>query len=358
MAAPSAPVPSRRSSSKVLRDSDLAGVGPPVSAGARPLRRARARTGAARPARGSGGSGAGLAWRRFFRHIVASALYFENWQLAIDSQIPRRADLESTPVQHFWSLSVEEQFYLVWPLLLIAAFAVAARAGVGGRRTAFALLALVSAASFAHSVLLTGVDANLAYFGTFARTWEFGVGGLLALVPLPRHPRSDPVLAAAGFVGIALIAVPIASFRSPELFPGLVVLLPVAGTALVIAGGMPTARWAPTRLAALGPVQWLGDVSYSLYLWHWPVFMFVPYVTGMPSPPWAMVLLVLLSLAVAGLSKRCIEDPFRAGRGAVAARPRLALGGVATAVAIVVGAGVAAPAIAAERITACEAPGR
>lgn len=298
-------------------------------------------------------------WRRFFRHIVASALYFENLQLAIDSQIPRHADLESTPVQHFWSLSVEEQFYLAWPLLLIAAFAFAARTGAGGRRVAFALLALVSVASFVQSMVLTAVDANLAYFGTLARVWEFGVGGLLALLRPPRRRWSEGSLAAASLAGLALIAVPIATFRSPEAFPGAAVLLPVVGTALVIAAGMPAVRWSPTRLAALPPVQWLGDVSYSLYLWHWPIFMLVPFLTGAPSPPWAMVLLVAGALAVAALSKRWIEDPFRTARGRVTARPALALGGVATAVALVVGAGVAAPAIAAEqRDAACEASGR
>jgi peptidoglycan/LPS O-acetylase OafA/YrhL len=134
--------------------------------------------------------------------------------------------------------------------------------------------------------------------------------------------------------------------------------LPVVGAALVVAAGMPAARWSPTRLAALPPVQWLGDVSYSLYLWHWPIFLLVPYITGVPSPPWAMVLLVVLSLAVASLSKRCIEDPFRAARGAVTARPSVVLGGVATAIALVVGAGVAAPGIAAERDVTCQRAGR
>jgi peptidoglycan/LPS O-acetylase OafA/YrhL len=104
-------------------------------------------------------------------------------------------------------------------------------------------------------------------------------------------------------------------------------------------------------------VQWVGDVSYSLYLWHWPIFMFVPYLTGMPSPPWLMVLLVVVSLAVAGLSKRWIEDPFRQGRNAVPVRPTLMLGGLAGLIAVVVGAGVVAPSVAGEREVACERPG-
>jgi peptidoglycan/LPS O-acetylase OafA/YrhL len=305
-------------------------------------------------------------WRRWFRHIVASALYFENWQLAIDSQIPRRADLESTPVQHFWSLSVEEQFYLVWPLLVILAFAIAMKLGRSGRALTVGILGAVTAASFVHSILLTAADANLAYFGTFARAWEFGAGALLALwlsrrrvaASVPR--RWGPQLrAGVSWAGLVAILVPIALFREPDVFPGFAVLAPVLGTVAVIWAGMPEPAWSPARLAAWRPVQWTGDVSYSLYLWHWPIFMFAPYLTGVPSPPWLMALLVVLALAVSAASKRWIEDPFRRARGRVLARPTLVLGGIATAVAVIVGAGVAMPGIAAEeRGRACEAPQR
>ncbi|MFC9559262.1 acyltransferase family protein [Agromyces sp. NPDC056965] len=292
-------------------------------------------------------------WRSWFREIVASTLYYENWQLAVDSQIPRRADLESTPVQHFWSLSVEEQFYLFWPLLLIVAIWFAARRGVGSRRVLLLLLGAVTAASFVHCVVLTAQDPDLAYFSTFTRTWEFGVGGLLALVaatPLRGHEGVRSVVSIAGLV---LIAVPIVTFRSPELFPGAIVLVPVVGTLAVIWAGMPQLAWSPARLAALRPVQWMGDVSYSLYLWHWPIFMFVPYLTGMPSPPWLMVLLVALSFLVAGLSKRYIEDPFRTPANGLRARPAVVIGALAGVIALVVGAGVVAPGVAAERNVAC-----
>ena len=115
-------------------------------------------------------------------------------------------------------------------------------------------------------------------------------------------------------------------------------------------------RWSPARLAALRPVQWTGDVSYSLYLWHWPIFMFTPYITGMPSPPWLMALLVLVSLAVAGLSKRWIEDPFRHGAHGIRVRSRVLLGGLAATIAVIVGAGLVAPSVAAENMIAWEQP--
>lgn len=293
-------------------------------------------------------------WRQWFREVVASALYYENWQLAVDSQIPRRADLESTPVQHFWSLSVEEQFYLFWPLLLVAGLWLALRWRAGSATVVLTLLGAVTAASFVHSIVLTAQDANLAYFSTFARTWEFGVGGMLAIASRAPLEGRAGLRAAVSWAGLVLIAVPIVTFRSPEVFPGFVVLLPVAGTLAVIWAGMPEVAWSPARVAGLRPVQWMGDVSYSLYLWHWPIFMFVPYLTGMPSPPWLMVLLVLVSFVVAGLSKRFIEDPFRHGRHGLRLRPVFLLSGLAGLVVVIVGAGIVAPGIAAERPVACE----
>ncbi|MBM7829599.1 peptidoglycan/LPS O-acetylase OafA/YrhL [Agromyces cerinus] len=292
-------------------------------------------------------------WRSWFREIVASALYYENWQLAIDSQIPRRADLESTPVQHFWSLSVEEQFYLFWPLLLIVAIWFAARRGVGSRRVLLPLLGAVTAASFVHCIVLTVQEPALAYFSTFTRMWEFGVGGLLALVAATPLRGHEPLRAAVSIAGLVVIVVPIVAFRSPDYFPGAIVLAPVVGTLAVIWAGMPQLAWSPARLAALPPVQWMGDVSYSLYLWHWPIFMFVPYLTGLPSPPWLMVLLVAFSFLVAGLSKRYIEDPFRTPTHGLRARPSVVLGGMAAVIALVVGAGMVAPSVAAERNVAC-----
>ncbi|GAA1787022.1 acyltransferase family protein [Agromyces lapidis] len=293
-------------------------------------------------------------WRAWFREIVASTLYYENWQLAVDSQIPQRADLESTPVQHFWSLSVEEQFYLFWPLLMIVALWIAARRGAASTTVMLVTLSVVTVASFVHSVVLTVQDPNLAYFSTFARTWEFGVGGILAIVSRAPIAGRAGLRSVVSWAGLVIIVVPIVIFRSPEVFPGVFVLLPVVGTLAVIWAGMPERVWSPAIVARLRPVQWTGDVSYSLYLWHWPIFMFTPYLTGMPSPPWLMVVLVGVSVLVAGLSKRWIEDPFRQGRRGLGLRPVFLLSGLAGLIALIVGAGVVAPSMADERAVACE----
>ena len=293
-------------------------------------------------------------WADWFRQIVASALYYENWQLAADSQTPAYADLASTPVQHYWSLSVEEQFYLVWPLLLILAIWYARRRSRAIAPVLLVILGAVTVASLIHSVMLTAADHNLAYFSTTSRTWEFGAGGLLALLAAAPLAGRETLRTVVSWAGLALIVVPILTFRDHDAFPGMWAALPVAGTMAVIWAGMPATRWSTARLAGLQPVQWVGDVSYSLYLWHWPIFMFTPFLIGVPNPAWAMVLLVVLSLLVAGLSKRLIEDPFRTRRNPVSRRPAVLLGALGMLVAAVVGAGLVAPGIAAEQQVACE----
>lgn len=250
-------------------------------------------------------------WRPFLQQILSSALYVQNWHEVRDSQIPKRADLESTPVQHFWSLSVEEQFYLLWPLLIIGALWLAVRLGRRRLLVVAGVLAVATVASFVHSVVLTGQDHNIAYFSTLSRAWEFGVGGLLALAPALAGERLRRTRALATWVGLAAIAVAALTFTDNELFPGTIALLPVLGTAVVIWAGMPRAALSLAPVAALRPVQWFGGISYSLYLWHWPIIMFTPFITGQPSQAPVMVLLLLLSIAVADASRRWIEDPFR-----------------------------------------------
>lgn len=252
-----------------------------------------------------------IEWRPFLQQILSSALYVQNWHLARDSQIPRRADLESTPVQHFWSLSVEEQFYLVWPLLIIAALWLAVRLGRRRVLVVAGVLAAATVASFVHGVVLTGQDHNLAYFSTLSRAWEFGVGGLLALLPALAGERLRRTRVVAAWVGLVAIAVAARTFTDHELFPGAIALVPVLGTAAIIWAGMPRAALSLAPVAGLRPVQWFGGISYSLYLWHWPIIMFTPYLTGRPSQAPVMVLLLALSIVVADASKRWIEDPFR-----------------------------------------------
>ena len=257
----------------------------------------------------------------WLEEIAASALYVENWHLAASSVDYLAADDAPSAVRHFWSLSVEEQVYLVWPLLVLAGVAF-----VRDRRRGIAVaLGLVTVASLAWSAYATASDPGPAYFATPARAWELGAGALLALLPPPATDRRRMLLAAAGVVGIALAA---ATFSSATAMPGVAALLPVFGAAAII-----RAQVAP-RPVRLRPVQWLGDVSYGAYLWHWPLLVLAPFAVGHDVRDGERVALLVITLLAAGLSKRLVEDPVRRARAGL--RPgRTLLAGAAASLAVV-----------------------
>ena len=284
---------------------------------------------------------------RWFREILASTLFIENWTQAVDSQQAATAALESTPVQHYWSLSVEEQFYLLWPLVILAGVWVATRLVRPRMRVVVILLATVTALSFASSIVLVSIDNNLAYFSTFSRAWEFGVGGLLACAPLA--VGRDGLRAAASWFGLALIVASVYVATDVDAFPGLVVLMPVLGTAAVIWAGTPAVGWSTGRLVSLAPVLWVGGISYALYLWHWPVVLLTPYITGRPSENPVMLLLLAISVLLAWGTTRLIEDPIRFGTAGHRLRTRTIIAGAAAmAVALVGGSALAADALTEE----------
>ncbi len=238
-----------------------------------------------------------------------------------------------SPVQHYWSLSVEEQFYIVIPLLLLAvAVVVRRRTGEAAeadrmrvlRRAVFVVLAAVTLSSLAWSVHVTATSPTGAYFSTAARAWELGIGGLAAALVWGRTPRlgrwaTEAVLA----VGLALVAFATLRFDAQTAVPGSAALVPVVGAALMLAGGSTTG--APStylfRLFSIGPARVIGDWSYSLYLWHFPVLRLCEEYWEEPrlSKPHLAIALVLI-FALSAASYHLVEQPFRKG---VRWRPRL-----------------------------------
>jgi peptidoglycan/LPS O-acetylase OafA/YrhL len=195
-----------------------------------------------------------------------------------------------SPFLHYWSLGVEEQFYLVWPLLLLFAFR--------ARRLSLVVLA-VCVLSFALSIVLTGVQAPWAFYGLPTRAWQLALGALLALhgPALARIPSAP--IAIGGWLGIALVGVAAAVLDPTTGYPGFAALLPTTAVALVILGG--GRRGGPGRLLAVAPLRLLGRISFSLYLYHWPGLVLGSVVLGELSPDlrWS---LVGLSIAAAATS--------------------------------------------------------
>jgi len=248
-------------------------------------------------------------WQQTVVEVGASALWVQNWVLAAGSVDYLAADGTPTLVQHFWSLSVEEQFYLVWPVLLLAAVA-----ALRARRVAVRwMLAGLAIASVVYSVLQA--DAASGYFNTGTRAWEFAAGGLLALSPalVASLRRRAGLARIAAYGGFGMILVSALLYTSGTPFPGAAAALPVVGAVLVIAGGSDDAATVFGRAVRLRGVQSVGDLSYSIYLWHWPLILVGAYLP-IASGWWPLPALVL-TLVLAALTKRFIEDPARAAQG-------------------------------------------
>lgn len=245
-------------------------------------------------------------WLETVTQIVASAFYAENWILAWNSVDYLAAQNVPSPVQHYWSLSVEEQFYLAWPFVMIASLAISRLLGLSVRLATGLSLGLIFLVSLAASIALTASHPAYAFFATHTRIWELALGGLLAVAPLPLMPT----LARLALWMIGFLAIIAASIfvTSTTPWPGAAALLPTFGALLMLmAGDVSLGRF---RGLNYSPLRWIGDRSYSIYLWHWPLIVFylanaetIGIVDG--------VGLIAATLVVSDLSFRFVEEQFR-----------------------------------------------
>jgi len=281
-------------------------------------------------------------WSEVSRHSLASALSIENWLLAGDAVDYLAADNAPTPVQHYWSLSVEEQFYLGWPVLLLLAVLLGRR--LGRRWPVAAAMAAVVVGGLAYSLIVTSSDPAAAYFVTPARIWQLGAGGLVALAAVSGVRRLP-------WVGLALIALGFVLIDEGTPYPGLAALLPTLGTCLVLLGG-PGRRSVDAALD-LAPVQRLGDISYSLYLWHWPLIVLAPYALDRELGAVDDLGVLVLALLLSTVTYAYVENPARRGR-LLRGSPRSLLAG-ALAISLVAGGTVLLDRAGADRVAAAVA---
>ena len=287
---------------------------------------------------------------------VASALYASNIRFGLLATDYLASELPPSPLLHFWSLGVEEQFYLVWPALLMVTCAAAFASGdpAKGLRRVGLVLAIVLAGSLVASVWLTDVSQPWAFFSLPTRAWELALGGILAL-PVVMRLWPERLARPGGWVGLAAVVAAGVFLTESTPFPGTAAILPTVGAGLLIAAGLgsvsPTGRsprWTtgPAAVLSVAPLRFLGRISYSLYLWHWPILVLPALALGSEIQwPGRMALLVL-AIVVSAASQRWVEEPIRHGR-IVGTRPSRTLW-LAAALTVMVGAsGLGAGALAA-----------
>jgi peptidoglycan/LPS O-acetylase OafA/YrhL len=232
-----------------------------------------------------------------------------------------------SPIQHFWSLGVEEQFYVVWPLVLslvvLGIWLRHRRGGADGGSTQrlrkralwrlFAVVALILGASLVWSVHDTSTQPAAAYFSTLARAWELAIGAAIAIVEGRLERVAERWRNLAGWVGLGCVGVGAVAFSSRTPFPGSAALLPTAGAGLIIFAGLSPARsrLAPGRLLGLAPLRYVGDRSYSFYLWHWPFLIVAEQYEDHALSLSAKLLLLLAAFGVSILSYGAWENPLR-----------------------------------------------
>jgi peptidoglycan/LPS O-acetylase OafA/YrhL len=296
-------------------------------------------------------------WGQYGRELIASTVYVQNWQLASDSVDYLAQGNQPSPFQHFWSLSVEEQFYIALPLLLIGLGAVLHR--VRRRRTPAStvrsdstveaagawsvdpvtvtriLLGAVVVASLAWSIVQTHTSPGVAYFSTATRAWEFALGGLASTLVLhaPRTAVARGVRIGGSLLGVVLLVLALFVIDGDTPFPGIAAALPVVGAGLVVLLGAHSGLQVVGRFA---PIAFLGRISYAVYLWHWPMVVILPIALHHDLTTKDKAAILAASIVIASASTLLLEEPLRFARRVQALRPRrVALAGALGTVLVV-----------------------
>src|SRR5438045_534304 len=269
--------------------------------------------------------------RQYAKSLWATAVFGSNfsfWRQA--GYFDTAADLK--PILHTWSLAVEEQFYLVWPAIL---FGLVYLGRAVSRWRMIVVICTILVLSLAESVRELQSAPTAAFYLLPSRMWELMLGAVLAVADLPRT-GSLMIRNALATAGLVLIAWAVCTYNADTPFPALAAVAPCLGAALLIYTGEEGGT-APSRILSTGFLVFVGLISYSLYLWHWPLYVFARYYIDRPLSPPLAITLMLVSVLLGWLSYRFVEQPFRARKAFFSGRRLFAMAGAAIAFATAAG---------------------
>jgi peptidoglycan/LPS O-acetylase OafA/YrhL len=242
-----------------------------------------------------------------------AALFLANFHFAASETNYLASQRPPSALQNYWSLAVEEQFYIVYPTVFLIAASLVTRISLRVRLAI--LLATVIVASYAFSIVFTSTNPSSAFFSPLTRAWELALGGLIAVGSDSLRRLPQPFAAFLSWLGLAAIVTASVTLTSATVYPGALVAIPVIGAGLIIAAGTSQPAWGVEYLLRQKPFQLLGLISYSLYLWHWPILIIATQNRGATNlPVWDNVVLLLVATVAATLTYRLIENPVRHSR--------------------------------------------
>lgn len=283
-------------------------------------------------------------WLNTAKQVFASGLYFQNWMLVAQSVDYMAREASATVAQHYWSLSIEEQFYFAWPLIVFICGAISRKSGRAIRPTAavFSIILLLVSLFFSAAVLR---NTPQGYFTTTTRAWELALGATLAIL-WPYFKFGGGLRIGLSWAGFIMVIASVFMVKQGGDFPGYVALLPTMGAVFLILGN--EMRGAAATLLGKQPLRFIGDISYAIYLWHWPLIVVAKYIPQLAKvPSWQVNTgIIVATLVLSVLTKFLVEDPFRNGFLAFfikTDRKRFVIGSFATAfVLIFAGSGITA----------------
>ena len=253
-----------------------------------------------------------VQWDSLVAHMYASIGYFENWRLSLDAVDYLAREESASPFQHYWSLSVQGQFYVAWPFIIFFAYYLARKIfKTPIRKTVLAVLALVFVTSIGYSIYITNVNQPWAYFDSFARAWEFSVGGIFALL-LPYLKFNKNLHLLFGWLGLVIICFTAIVLPVSRVFPGYAALLPISGALMVLAASENHHPLGVDRLLSLKIFTFLGGLTYGFYLWHWPLLIFYKTYMQTNTVPFLHGLCIIIGTFILSfITTKLVENPIR-----------------------------------------------